>query len=281
MGPGSDEISLTFYFQFFKSSTFMKNRLYLFFCLFTLILVTHSCNSNTNSNETDENQPVAAVEPITPVDNQLTEAEIAEGWQLLFDGKSVDKWRIFKRDTLAGWAVNDGELIALGEAGLEGAGADIITKEQFENFELTVDWKVSEAGNSGIFFNVVESEDYKSVYETGPEYQLIDDIGFPQALEDWQKSGANYAMHPASKPMSNPAGEYNTSKLTVDQGHVTHFLNGEKIVEYDLWTPEWENKVKEGKWKDFPGYGRAKKGHIALQDHGNQIWFKNIKIKVL
>ncbi len=253
--------------------------LYLFtvsFFLFGLF----SCGPSSTENETsDTEQPPVTTE--ASVDNQLTEAEKADGWKLLFNGQSANQWRIYNRDTLAGWDIKNGELIALGEAGIEGQGADIITKEQFEHFEFSVDWKVSEAGNSGIFFYVVEGEEYNGVHETGPEYQLIDDIGFPQELEDWQKSGANYAMHPASKPMAKPVGTYNTSRIVVNQGHVEHYLNGEKVVEYDLWTPEWEAKIKGGKWKDFPGYGRAKKGHIALQDHGNQIWFKNIKIKEL
>ena len=119
------------------------------------------------------------------------------------------------------------------------------------------------------------------MYESGPEYQLIDDIGFPMKLEDWQKSGANYAMHPPVKVNSNPAGEWNHTKITVNNGKVTHELNGMVVVTYELWTPEWETLKQEGKWKEVPTYGAAKSGHLALQDHGNQSWFKNIKVRRL
>jgi len=233
-------------------------------------LLLFACNQET---------PKEVVE--TPQQNVLTPEEIQEGWILLFDGQTMDQWRIYKSDTLFGWEVKDGEMVALGTAGLEGLGSDIISKEQYENFELSLDWKVSAAGNSGIFFNVIESPDLTAVYQSGPEYQLIDDIGFPPPLEDWQKSGANYAMHPPSEVASNPAGEWNTSKIKVENGKVTHWLNGKTVVEYQLWTPEWEELIQKGKWKDVPAYGRATKGHIALQDHGNQTWFRNIKIKTL
>ncbi len=231
-----------------------------------------------------EEQAADSVEETTleqVTDNALTAAEKAEGWQLLFDGKSMDQWRLYKKDTLAGWAINNGEMQALGEAGLEGAGSDIITKAQFTNFELSLDWKISPEGNSGIFFNVVEDDDLTAVYQSGPEYQLIDDEGFPMKLEDWQKTGANYAMHLASNVETKPVGEFNTSKIKVNDGHVEHWLNGKMVVEYDLWTEEWTTLVTEGKWKDYPKYGRAKSGHIALQDHGNQCWFKNVKIRSL
>lgn len=235
----------------------------------SLVLVSWHCSTE---NPSDDQQKV--VTEVT--DNQLTEVEKAEGWELLFDGKSMNQWRVYRKDSLYGWTIKDGEMMAGGQQ-----NADIITKEQYDNFEIQLDWKVATAGNSGIFFNVVEADSLNAVYESGPEYQLIDDYTWPDPLEDWQKSGANYAMHTASKQVVHPANEYNHSRLRVDHGHVTHWLNGEKIVEYDLWTPEWEAMVQEGKWKDYPAYGRARKGHIALQDHGNKIWFKNIKLKQL
>lgn len=255
----------------------MKIQHLLSFLFFTLITLS-SCNSAATS---DEGNTEETTEETTPPDNTLTEAEKEAGWELLFDGQSMDKWRLFQRDTLAGWAIVDGQMKALGEEGLEAVGADIVSKETFQNFELSVDWKISEAGNSGIFFNVIEDEDLHAVYESGPEYQLIDDDGFPADLEDWQKTGANYAMHLAPTAKPNPIGEYNTSVIKVQNGKVEHWLNGEKLLEYELWSDDWEEKVKTGKWKDFPKYGRAKSGHIALQDHGNQIWFKNIKIRRL
>jgi hypothetical protein len=224
-----------------------------------------------------------AAEDQTPetTHNTLSEAEIAEGWKLLFDGLSTAGWRVYGREEVTGWAVENGEFIALGQAGLEGQGNDIITEGQYENFELSLEWKISEAGNSGIFFYVVESPEYRAVYETGPEYQLIDDVGFPMELEPSQHTAANYGMHAPARIASKPAGEYNHTRLVVNNGQVEHWLNGERVVAYELWTPEWEALVQAGKWKDFPGYARARQGHIALQDHGNQCWFRNIKIREL
>ncbi len=252
---------------------FKQSAINLWSLLLLLGLVACQGGSTKSGEET--------AETATAEHNTLTTTEQAEGWKLLFDGQTTQGWRIYGRDTLSGWAVENGEFIALGEAGLEGHGSDIITLGQYENFELSLEWKISEAGNSGIFFNVVESPEFNAVYETGPEYQLIDDIGFPMELEPSQHSAANYGMHPPSRIASKPAGAYNHTRLIVNNGRVEHWLNGEKTVEYELWTPEWEALIQAGKWKDFPAYGRARKGHIALQDHGNQCWFRNIKIREL
>jgi hypothetical protein len=116
---------------------------------------------------------------------------------------------------------------------------------------------------------------------SGPEYQIIDDINFPEKLEDWQKTGANYAMDPAPSAHPKPVGEWNNTRIVVNKGHVEHWLNGEKIVEYQIGTDEWQKKKAEGKWKDAAGYGKSSKGHIVLQDHGSEAWFKDIKIKEL
>lgn len=218
----------------------------------------------------------------TPKLNTLNSAEQKQGWKLLFDGKTTNGWHTYGAQTTRGWEVKKGELIALGQAGHEGTANDIVTDGEYENFELLVEWKMSAGGNSGIFFNVVEDpKKYPTVYATGPEYQLIDDIGFPQKLENWQKSGANYAMHPPARAMAKPIGEFNSTRIVVNKGHVEHWLNGVKVVDYQLWTRDWESLVTTGKWKEYPGYGRAKRGRIGLQDHGNQIWFRNIKIREL
>ena len=210
--------------------------------------------------------------------NKLSKTAQNKGWQLLFDGQTTKGWHAYNQKGTTGWAAKDGELIALGQ---EGGSHDIVSDEIFGDFDLSIEWKIAPGGNSGIFFNVVESPQYEAIYATGPEYQLVDDLGFPQKLEDWQKTAANYAMHPPMKNALRPVGQYNLTRLIVQKGHVEHWLNGEKIVEYQLWSPEWENLVKAGKWKDYPMYGRAKRGHLALQDHGKQTWFKNIKIRAL
>jgi len=204
-----------------------------------------------------------------------------EKWIILFDGNNSDAWRGFKQEELpAGWHVENGSLITSGQGG--DLGGDIISKEQFGDFHLYLDWNISEGGNSGVFFHVIEGNNY-SVYTSGPEYQLIDDIGFEYPLEEWQKTAANYAMHNAdtSNKVFYPAGEWNTSEIEVRDGHVTHWLNGIKVVSYQLWDDDWKSRVEACKWNEHPNYGLALKGHIGLQDHGSPIAFRNIKIKKL
>jgi len=125
------------------------------------------------------------------------------------------------------------------------------------------------------------TEENDATYESGPEYQLIDDIGYPGKLSDKQLSGANYDMQAPNAKVAKPAGEFNHTKIVVNKGHVEHWLNGTKVVEYELWSPEWEKQKANSKWKDVKPYGMSKKGHIALQDHGGGVYFKNIKIKTL
>jgi hypothetical protein len=211
--------------------------------------------------------------------NTLSEMEKEEGWSLLFDGVSMDQWRTYLSDSLYGWVVEDGAMKALGQGG--DIGGDVITRKQYENFDLKLEWKISDGGNSGILFMVHEDTAYRAVYETGPEYQLLDDAGYPDPLEDWQLCAANYAMHVAVNKQLKPAGEWNTARIIKDGSHVEHWLNGRKVVEYELWTEDWEARVAAGKWKDYPGYGRFPKGHISLQDHGDEVWFRDIKIREL
>jgi hypothetical protein len=213
-------------------------------------------------------------------DNQLTATQKEDGWTLLFNGYNTDGWRGYKMKVMPdGWHVEDGCLVTSSTGG-EMRG-DIITVNQYEDFDLYVEWAITPAGNSGIFFHVLE--DSPGAYESGPEYQLIDDLGWPDKLEEWQQTGANYAMQVADKTKKHlkPVGEFNSSEIRVKDGHVTHWLNGEIIVEYDLWTDEWYKMAHEGKWKDYPGYGLARKGYIGLQDHGSPIRFKNIRVKDL
>ncbi|MGM0666939.1 MAG: 3-keto-disaccharide hydrolase [Bacteroidota bacterium] len=215
------------------------------------------------------------------VNNELTEAEVEEGWQLLFDGASLENWKAYNAEGTGSWLVEDGLLAASGT----GSDSDgyIITKKQYENFDLKFDWKIAEGGNSGVLYHVIESERYPTPYLTGPEYQLVDDVGFPSELEEWQKTGADYAMYvpDSEKKTLNPVGEWNSSRIVFDNGHVEHWLNGEKILEFEAWTDEWFELKNSGKWENAPDYGLSSVGHISLQDHGSRIWFRNMKIREL
>ena len=216
-----------------------------------------------------------------PTQNFLTGEEIAQGWKLLFDGETFNGWRNFGSDSLIGWKIDSGKLLALGMGGDH--ANDIITVDEYENFELSLEWKTSTGGNSGIFFNAIEDTAVEAIYEIAPEYQIIDEATWDgDSLTEGQKAAACYDMYYADTAKTlMPVGEFNVSKIVINNGHVEHWLNGAKVVEYQMWTAEWDSLKSVRKWKDFPLYGTARKGHIGLQDHGRQTWFRNIKIRTL
>ena len=210
--------------------------------------------------------------------NKLTKKEKKAGWELLFNGENLDGWKIFQGAEVKGWKVIDG---VLNNSGIgSDHGGDIISLKQYQNFELYLEWKIASKSNSGIFYRVQEG-DTKKMYETAPEYQLLDDKGWPKKIKDSQYTGANYAMHKPVGSDVKPINEWNTTRIVADGAKVQHFLNGIKVVEYELWTDEWLELRKNCKWKDKPLYGKAKKGHIGLQDHGGLTQFRNIKIRKL
>lgn len=228
-----------------------------------------------------------ALASCAPQPNTLTRAEKAEGWQLLFDGQTLDGWRSYNcPELIGGWSVVDGCIQAAGD-GSDGSGY-IVTDKKYANFVLSWDWKLTHGGNSGMLYHVVERPEFAVPYVTGPEYQLIDNEGWeevnaPAKLEEWQKLGVDYAMTlpDYSKMNVNPQGEWNNSMIVFDNGHVEHWLNGEKILEFEAWNDEWFAKKNSGKWANAPEYGLAHEGVICLQDHGDPASFRNIKIKEL
>ena len=204
--------------------------------------------------------------------NTLTDAERRAGWDLLFDGRSLAGWRGYNRaDLPAGWAVRDGALARIGP------GGDIITESQFDDFELVLEWKVGPGGNSGIFYRAEEGHEW--IYQSAPEMQVLDDAGHRDGRDPLTSAGANYGLHPAPRGVVRPAGEWNEARIVAVGDHVEHWLNGVKIVEYELGSPEWRERVAASKFAEWPAYGRARRGHIGLQDHGDPVWFRSIKIR--
>ena len=213
--------------------------------------------------------------------NVLTAKEKQDGWNLLFDGQSLSGWKNYNEPGISKWSVENGNLAA-GGTGSDSTGY-IHTVKQYDNFELNFDWKIAKEGNSGVIYHVMDGKKFRTPYVTGPEYQLLDDVTFPQKVEEWQLTGADYAMHIADPKVKklNPVGAWNTSRIIFNNGHVEHWLNGVMIVEFEAWTPDWFRLKNSGKWSKMPEYGLSETGYIALQDHGSKVWFKNMKIKEL
>lgn len=213
--------------------------------------------------------------------NRLTKEEERQGWRLLFDGASATGWRNFKSNTIgAAWKVQDGALM-LDTSDKAAKGGDIITDEEFEDFELALEWKISNCGNSGVMFNVVEQDDYDYVWRTGPEMQVLDNTCHPDAKIHKHRAGDLYDLIACAQETVKPAGEWNQVRITSKKGYYEFFLNGSKVISFTMHTPEWDALVQGSKFKNMPAFGKARKGHIALQDHGDPVWFRNIKIRKL
>ncbi len=225
--------------------------------------------------------------PSATADNTLSAEEKKGGWQLLFDGKTLNGWRNFGKKTIGkDWRIDDNALhlfvAAKGENGWQSReGGDIITNDEYENYELQLEWKISPCGNSGIIYNVIESDKYQYVWQTGPEMQVLDNACHPDSKIHKHRAGDLYDLIPCSQETVKAAGEWNKARLVVNKGRVEHWLNGVKVVETQLWDDAWKKMVAASKFKEMAGFGTGRKGHIALQDHGDKVWFKNIKIKKL
>ena len=204
-----------------------------------------------------------------------TEVLGADGWRPLFDGTSTAAWRGYKQDALPdGWQVVDGALARVGPAG------DIVTVDEFERFELRFEWQVEEGGNSGIFFGVSEQID-GPVWFSGPEYQILHNAGHRDGEAPITSAGSNYGVHPPAADVTRPPGEWNRSRLIVDRGRVEHWMNGTHLLTYDLDSADWQARVAASKFADVPSYGRVRRGRIAIQDHGDPVRFRSIRIREL
>ncbi len=219
--------------------------------------------------------------------NQLTKKEKKEGWDLLFNGQDFSGWRQCNGTEMPkNWIIDEDAMkVFTGEGKKPGSGAngDILYGEnKFKNFELSIDWKASKMANSGIFFNIREVPG-KPIYYAAPEIQVLDNVDATDNKVDSHLAGSLYDMIAADPKTVNPAGEWNTILIRVKDGKVTHTQNGVKVVEYELWTPEWDELVANSKFKTFPGFteGISEEGFIGLQDHGYPVWFRNIKVREL
>lgn len=218
--------------------------------------------------------------------NQLTNAEQKAGWKLLFDGKTLTGWRGFHSQVVPdGWSVADGCITKIKTSGSGRTGGDLITADQFENFELSIEWKLSKGGNSGIKYLVSENLPPTGRSGVSFEYQVLDDDNHPdakQGIAGNRTAGSLYDLIAASKDKKlNPPGEFNQSRIIVKGNHIEHWLNGVKTVELDRSSDDYKKRVAESKFKTTKGFGEAKQGHVLLQDHSDETWFRNIKIRAL
>jgi len=215
---------------------------------------------------------VSSISAQAPV--SLTPADQAAGWKLMFNGTSLDGWRGYKTETPpTGWSARNGELVR------DGAGGDLMTVEQYGDFEMRFDWKVTANGNSGVIYRIATTEQYP--WQTGPEYQVLHNAGHADGKNPITSAGSNYAVNPPVKDVTKPAGEWNEARLIARGQHVEHWLNDVKVVEYEVGSADWQARVKASKFAKLANYGRLTRGHIALQDHGDLVSYRNLKIKPL
>lgn len=212
---------------------------------------------------------------LAEADNTLTQAEQDEGWQLLFDGQSLQHWRTYGQDQAdPGWQVQNGAIVLT-----KGGGGDLITRSTFTNFELKLTWRISEGGNSGIFFNADESS--LPIFVHAPEIQILDDARHPDNKKANRRSGSLYDMIAAPPNSQKPAEQWNQVVIYQQDGHLQAWQNGVMTVDIQLRSERWDSLVATSKFAEWPGFGELSSGHIGLQDHGDVVAFKNLKIRPL
>jgi hypothetical protein len=215
--------------------------------------------------------------------NQLTDAEKQQGWKLLFDGKTATGWHTYNKKSFGpAWKIVNGNLFCDTTYHVpKGKEGDICTNGVYENFDLKYQWKISKNGNSGVMFGVQESPKYEAPYLTGPEMQVLDNEGHPDGKIHKHRAGDLYDLIASSSEPVHAVGEWNDAEIKLDHGTLNLYLNGVNVVTTTLWDANWNALVKASKFKQWPSFAKSKSGHIDLQDHGNNVWFRNIKIKTL
>ena len=198
----------------------------------------------------------------------------AGDWRSLIDDR-LSAWRGYKEQQLpGGWHVDGGVLMKEGEA------EDLISRDEFGDFELAFDWRLAPGGNAGVFYR--GTEEYDHIYWSAPEYQLLDDARHPDGRNPLTSAGAAYALYAPPAGITKPAGEWNSARIVVRANHVEHWLNGTRVVEYELGSPAWRERVAKSKFNEYPDYGRASRGHLGIQgDHRGALAIRDLRIKVI
>jgi hypothetical protein len=243
-------------------------------------------NSGTQQSETDSTKrDTMAPAPVEMKTNTLTDEEKNAGWQLLFDGASKSNFHVFnKKSDGSAWQVTDGAIhldTTTRNNGKIVGGGDLVTNEEYESFDLKLDWKIDPGGNSGIIFYVQEGPSFGETYHTGPEMQVLDNAAHPDAKIVKHRAGDLYDLITSSPETVKPAGEWNQVEVISNKGALEFHLNGSKILATTMWDDAWKKMIAASKFKQWSGFGTYKKGRIALQDHGNSVWYRNIRIKKL
>lgn len=212
--------------------------------------------------------------------NSLSDEEKSAGWRLLFDGRSTAGWRGYKSETVPGsWRVENGSLLSRRDGGV--SAGDLITVDEFDDFELRLEWKMTKGGNSGVIYRATEEHD--EVWQSGPEYQILDNAGHLDGLNPLASAGACYAVFAPAKDATRPLGQWNETRILCQGKHVEHWLNGEKLLEYDIGSDRWKAHVKTSRYfltaYGQGNWGQARGGHIGLQDYGGAIEYRNIRIR--
>jgi len=248
-----------------------------------LVVATASATASASSLDASPRPDTPAAAPASTTQNSaaiavntLTPAEKAAGWSLLFDGSTPQGWRGHRKESFpaTGWSIRDGMLVSA--AG--GGGGDLVTTEEFGDFELVLDYRCAPKANAGIMFRV--SEKFDAPWQTGPEFQILDDAGHGLAPDHPHSAGALYDLvAPPATKVGKPAGEWNQARILLSDGRLRHWLNGVKVVDVRVDGEEWLKLIAGSKFKSFAGFGVLPKGHIALQDHGDEVAFRNIKLR--